>query len=490
MDGGGLATIVRRCAVTVTVMLVATLVGYMVVLLLLGVVAARRTRDESDFFLGGRRSGALLTAIGASASSSSAWTLLGVSGAAYAWGLSSLWLFPACVGGFALNWFVMAPALRRASHRSGAMTVPDLLVDGEGGWQRATVRLAALITLFSLGAYIAAQFLGAGKLFQSEFGLPLAGSVAGGAAIILLYTLCGGFAAVSLTDTLQGLVMALTAFLVPVAALVEVGGVSGLLAALENQDIPGYLSVGGPRAAPLAVGFIAGLLGIGLGYPGQPHVVKYYLAVGQDTSLRRARTIAMSWAVIVYAGMLVVGLCARALFPEVQENEVVLAMTAERLFHPAIAGVMLAAVLSAVMSTADSQLLVASSTVAHDLRSGKSAAGLLQIRLTVVVLCLVAAGAALIGNKDIFDRVLFGWAAMGAAFGPLLIVRVVLGRRLRTAHTFIVMLCGFALSVAAHFYWDDIGASDLRGTMTRITPFAVALLLGLFLSVEDSDETG
>jgi len=204
-----------------TVILI-TLIVYQVVLLAIAYVAHRRTRTGNDFFLGGKKLGPWVASISASASSSSAWTLMGVSGAAYADGLSALWLFPACVGGFLLNWLVLAPALQRFSHRSDAITVTDVLAGTGSDRSRKVAVSASMIVLISLGAYVASQYQAAGKMFAETFDLSMEGSILIGAGVVMLYTLHGGFWAVSLTDTLQGVVMAATAVILPVAALIEV----------------------------------------------------------------------------------------------------------------------------------------------------------------------------------------------------------------------------------------------------------------------------
>lgn len=460
---------------------------YFALVLVIGVVAERRTRGDGDFMLGGRRTGPWVAAVGAAASSSSAWTLLGVSGAAYSWGLSALWLFPACVGGFCLNWFMMAPALRDFGHRRGGLSVPDILARRSSDsdptdTDRFTRVYAAVLILASMGAYVAAQYQGAGKTFSVVFGISVELAVIIGALAVFLYTMLGGFVAVSLTDTLQGLVMATTALILPVLALAEVGGFAGLAQSLEKVTAEGYLSFSGPRSTILGVGFAAGLLGIGLGYPGQPHVVKYFLAMDErPSSVTRGRVIAIVWAAIVYGGMLILGLCGRAMFPELADKEVVLVKVTESLVHPVLAGVMLSAILSAIMSTADSQLLVASGAVTTDLRLGKgSGRELWVIRGTVAALSVGSVIAALLGTDEIFSAVLFGWAAMGAGFAPGLVIRVVLKRRLSARDTGLVMVTGSLLAIAGHlFYGDWLGPPELRNVFIHVVPVTTASLIGL-----------
>lgn len=217
---------------TETGAILVTLVVYKVLLVGIGVVANRRTHDTADFFLGGRSMGPWVAALSASASSSSAWSLLGVSGAAYAWGLSAIWLLPACVGGFALNWFVIAPRLRAHSAETGALTVTDVLVgprrpNAERAVRIWVARVASAIVLVSLLVYVASQFHGAGKTFAETFGMDLRAAVLLGAGIVAIYTLLGGFWAVSITDTLQGVVMAIAAVAVPVGGVADRRGPRG-----------------------------------------------------------------------------------------------------------------------------------------------------------------------------------------------------------------------------------------------------------------------
>ncbi len=457
--------------ITHSTVVLATLIVYKVVLIAIGALSSRKNKDKTDFYLGGRNLGPWVASLSASASSSSAWTLLGVSGAAYAWGVAAIWLFPACLGGFLINWLILAPHLRRHSHRTGALTVTETIAGPKGQRGRtALIGLASFIILFSLLFYVAAQFQGSGKTFQSAFGLSATHSLLLGSAIIVFYTMVGGFWAVSLTDALQGLVMAATAMCLPVAALIGVGGFSGLSDGVAGiaATQPAFASLTRDMAAPAAIGFIAGLLGIGLGYPGQPHVVNRFMALRGERELAHGRAIAISWAVIVYAGMILLGLCGRILYPELADQEMIFLHVANEMFNPIVGGVMIAGVLSATMSTADSQLLVAASAITHDLPHAKSANLLLYSRLTVLALSAGAVLTALFGSGEIFSKVLFAWTAMGAAFGPLLLTTTLKGP-VRIDFAFAAMISGFVLSVAAYSFPETKG-----GWLERVLPFAVA----------------
>ncbi len=450
-----------------------TLVIYNALLIAIGLWASRRNVSVEDFYLAGRGLGAWVAAISASASSSSAWTLLGVSGAAYAWGLPALWLFPATVGGFLLNWFWVAPRLKSLAAAEQAVTLSSVLAPRELGAARGRIlRIAGLIIVFSFVFYVASQFEAAGKAFESVFGLSKQPSILIGSAIVLVYTLLGGFWAVSVTDTLQGLLMSVAAVALPAAALAAVGGPMALWDGLTVVSGAGSPVAGLSLAA--AALFVIGILGIGIGYPGQPHVVNRFMALRDAGSLSRGRVIAVGWAVIVYSGMLLLGLCARVLYVDPGDAEQILFHAAQDLLPAVIAGVMLAAVLSAIMSTADSQLLVAASAISHDwgLAEGRRHETLTRSRLTVVAVLVAATVLALFWRADIFSRVLFAWAALGAAFGPILLLRLV-GRELSAAGTLAAMLTGFGLTVLISWLPDAPGDAA-----ERVLPFLVAGAVG------------
>ena len=449
-----------------------TLIAYKIVLVLIGLWAQRRTRDTTDFFLGGRRLGALVAAISASASSSSAWTLLGVSGAAFSLGLSSLWLFPATVSGFLINWLWVAPRLMPAARAGGSVTLPEFIA-GDGARATLILRVCSIVIVFSFFFYIAAQFQAAGEAFASNFQLPAQTAIAIGAAVVLVYTLLGGFWAVSVTDTLQGLLMALTAVVLPVAAFVAVGGYDGLLSGLAATQDLDALSPTGRHAGIAAAGFVLGTLGIGLGYPGQPHVVNRFMALRDERALQQAKVIAIGWALIVYAGMLLLGLCARVLVTADAGGEAVFFTMTNELFSPVVAGIMVAAVLSAIMSTADSQLLVAASSATYDWRRAASRRELqlTQTRIAVAILSLAAMLLAMYAPDTIFNRVLFAWHAVGSAFGPVLLLRLA-GLKLHSGFVLAAIVTGFSGTVALHWLGDTPG--DFA---ERLLPFVAALAI-------------
>ncbi len=460
--------------------ILATLIGYKVLLIVIGLWASRRTHTQTDFFLGGRRLGPVVAAISASASSSSAWTLLGVSGAAYLWGLSAVWLFPATLLGFLINWYWVAPRLHAASHAQSALTLSEFVAgDHNDPLFPLIMRVASLMVVFSFVFYISAQFQAAGHAFSTSFGLARETSILIGVAVIVVYTLLGGFWAVSVTDTVQGLMMAATAILLPLVALVGIGGFDQLLPGLKAVAGDSGMNLTGPFSGALGLAFVLGTLGIGLGYPGQPHVVNRFMALRDQRALKTARRIAVGWAVVIYAGMLLTGLCGRILYSGIADGEQVFFEVANRMLSPVMSGVMIAAVLSAVMSTADSQLLVAASSSSYDwnLHRGRNDDDTRGSRWVVLLISAIAVLIALFVEQAIFARVLFAWHAMGSSFGPVLIARLA-GRR-PPARVVLTALCtGFGLTVVFHLLPDTPGDA-----LERLVPFFLALAIVFYGSL-------
>ncbi len=452
---------------TNTTAILVTLVIYKIVLILIGLWANKRTKSTSDYFLGGRKLGPWVAALSASASSSSAWTLLGVSGAAYLWGLPAIWLFPATLSGFMINWFYIAPRLSVHGAKVGAITLTDVLAKDDNGFSIKELRwLASVIILFCFVFYIASQFDAAGQSFQSTFGMDKNISIILGAGIILIYTLLGGFWAVSVSDTIQGIMMALSAIILPIVAVSQ-AGLGNIVASFSNQSI--FSSPSG-MGGIVALGFIFGTLGIGIGYPGQPHVVNRFMAIEPGEKVRQGRMIAIGWALIIYPGMIFLGWAGRILM-DIAGHEQILIVMGNQLLSPVLAGIILAAVLSAIMSTADSQLLVAASSVSHDLKSSGEEFSLNQTRIVVAVICVIAVFMAIFVDKSIYSRVLFAFSAMGAAFGPLLIGRMQGG--VPKINAISAMAVGFFGTLL--FYYSEMKPEG--NPLERLIPFALAFII-------------
>ena len=405
----------------------ATLILYKLVLIGIGFWAARLNKNESDFFLGGRALGPWVAGLSYAASTSSAWVLLGFSGFVYANGLSALWMVPGIWGGYVAVWLWFGPKLRAETASHGHVTVTDFMTQGlSSGTARLIAAVVGFLVLFTFVFYIAAQFGAAAVAFESQFALGRRESVLLGAVVILIYGLLGGFWAVSITDTLQGFMMALIAVLLPVAGLIAAGGPAGIHATLSATMPAAYLDPFGGMAVFAFLGFAIGIASIGLGTLGQPHLMARLMAVRDDKARRQGFAIAMVWAVIVFSGMAVLALSGRALIGQIGDGEALFYEMASTLLPAALAGIVIAAVLSAVMSTVDSLLIAASAAAAHDLRILRIAKGrdVLVSRIVMAAICCLAVVLTLTVDATIFDRVLFSWSALGAAFGPVIVARV------------------------------------------------------------------
>jgi sodium/proline symporter len=450
-----------------------TLVVYKLILICIGVWASKRTADSDDFFLGGRGLGPVVAALSYSSSAASAWVLLGLTGIAYVYGVSTIWVALGSITSMFVVWFWLAPRLMKFSRQHRHITLTEVVAHQTTGWpRRIIVWLSTLIIVASFTMYVAAQFQGAGNTFATSFDLSMPVSIALGAFIIMLYTLLGGFWAVSVTDALQGTLMLIAALVMPIAAYLAVGGLPGLLDGLAATSTDAQLSLTAGNAGLFALGIVFGGLAIGFGTYGQPHLMARIMALRDDKAMRQARMITIVWYLIVFLGMWFVGLSGHVLHSGLDNSEQIFFVMLDGLFPPVISAIFLAAVLSAIMSTADSQLLSAAAAIANDLGLGgnNQKRVLLISRLTIVVLVIASVVVAIYLPEKIFSRVLFAWMALGAAFGPTLFVRLA-GFSVAPIAVFSSILLGFGLTVILSFTADAPG--DIA---ERLLPFTAALV--------------
>lgn len=422
---------------------IATMALYMGICLWLGVVAWRRTRDLGDYILGGRSLGSWVTALSAQATDMSGWLLMGLPGLAYASGFDSVWLLAGLAVGTWLNWRFVAAPLRTATEQLGdALTLPDYFERRFADRTRLLRTLSALFILVFFAFYTSSGFVAAGRLFETLFGLPYVEAMLWGTAAMLAYTFLGGFLAVSWSDVLQGSLMFFALVLVAALGVALAGGAGALFERIEAVDpalLDPYIADGG---ATLGWVGIASLVGWGLGYAGQPHILARFMAAKSVEHIAVARRVAMGWVLIVMAAAVVVGLAGRLLLePSLSgaDTEKVFIVMATTFLHPALAGVCLAGVMAAVMSTASAQLLVASSAFSQDLYRGllRPAAGRAELlwvgRFAVLGIALLAFLIALDPTSKVLDLVAWAWAGFGAAFGPAIILSLYWPRMTRAA---------------------------------------------------------
>lgn len=436
-----------------------TLVIYKFVLLGIGFWASRRVHSESDFFIAGKGAGGGLgpwvAGLSYAASTSSAWVLLGYTGFVFTVGFKALWLIPGIFGGYILTWLVMGPRLNAETAKRGHITLVDFLIADVGKvWRGRIASLAAVLIVFCFVFYVAAQFQAAGNAFASTFGLGVIESVMIGAVIIVAYCLMGGFWAASITDSLQALVMVAACVLVPTVTIMAAGGTGAVLDILRANEAPSYFQMSGGAVGIAAIGGALGLLGTGLGAAGQPQLLNRIMAAKDRKARLLGAAITIGWGTLVFIGVTWLALAARALMPDTPSEQIFFA-AAEAYLPPILAGIVLAALLSAVMSTVDSLLLAAASAISHDLGTArfmpkqiKKGRELLAGRLAMVGVAAVSVALTLVVPDKIFDRVLFSWVALGAALGPTALARC-FGWRVSGAYVFFAMICGFGIAVIA-----------------------------------------
>lgn len=401
-------------------------------ILAVGIYSARFSRKtSSDFLLADRGLGAWVAALSSSASAESGWVTLGLVGMAFKTGVGAMWIIPGTVAAFIFNWVVVAPRLRRASREHEGLTLPDILAQPYGSTQRVIIRsVSVLIILSMLTAYIAAQLNAAGKTFTGTFDWSYPTGVLLGAGLIIGYTVTGGFRAVAWTDVAQAVFMVTAVVILPLVLIMHFGGLHAVLDHLNESD-PLLIDGFGGKTGMALIGFFAVWLGVPLGYPGQPHILVRLMAVKNEAALRRAAIISTVWVFLLFAGAVILGIAARATYGTLADPEKALLIAATDFLPGVLAGIIIAAVLAAICSTADSQLLLAASSVSHDIAVGllklrtSARKRLIADRLAVLLIGLVATGIALGEVRAVFDFVLYAWAGLGAGFGPALVLRLV-----------------------------------------------------------------
>lgn len=404
---------------------------YTLAIVALGLYSARFAREsDSDFFLAGRGLGPWVAALSSSASAESGWVTLGLVGMAWQTGIGALWIVLGTVIAFLFNWFVLAWRLRDASERYNALTLPDVLASPWQGLSGTLIRLVGVLIILSmLVAYVAAQLNAAGKTFEGIFDWDYRLGVVVGFGIVVVYTVTGGFRAIAWTDVVQATFMILTVVILPIVLIRNIGGPSEFWHALQTDTgNPTLTDPFAGRTGLALVGFLALWLGVPLGNPGQPHVMVRLMAVRDRSAILRGGVISSLWVLVLFSGAVLLGMSARVYFSDGLDDpeQTLMAVARDSSIVPGfLGGMIIAAVLAAICSTADSQLLVAASAISHDVIVRLFGADLslrtrrVLDRSAVVVLGLVALCIAIGEVRSVFSFVLdYGWAGLGAGFGP------------------------------------------------------------------------
>lgn len=469
-------------------------VGYLALILGVGFYTYRMNQTQEDFLLAGRRLGPFVATFSERASGESAWLLLGLPAAAMTLGLVEVWTALGSVLGIAFAWWFVAPGLRRESVRLGAITIPGLLAARFGEREARTIRvLASLIVLFFYAFYVAAQFNGAGKVLYVTFGIdPVTGMLIGG-GIIVLYTMVGGFFAVAYTDFLQALLMLGTLVILPLVALVELSSRDlALVPLLQNTGT--LSSFTGGKTGLAAFAAVLGGLSWGLGYSGQPHTLIRFMSLDSDASLRRGQRIAVAWAIPAFLGALMIGFAGLALVPSgtLSDSEQLMPHLATQLLPAWLAGIFISGAIAAMMSTADSQLLVGTSALAEDVLHRTFGIELSPKRLVLLSravtlgLGATAFGLAITSSELILELVSYAWSGLAASFGPAIILSLH-WKRTTGRGVILGMLTGALTTVI----WSNLELNQV--VSVRVVSFALAaaaVVLGSLMERGDGDLAG
>lgn len=489
-----------------------SIIVYLGGMLYVGYLCAKKNRSTDDFYLGGRKLGPVVTAMSAEASDMSSWLLMGLPGVAYFCGLAdAAWTAIGLAIGTYVNWLLVARRLRRYSAVNHSITIPDFFANRFHDKGKALLGFAALIIIVFFIPYTASGFAACGKLFGSLFGVDYIWAMIISAVVIVGYTALGGFLAASTTDLIQSIVMTIALVIVLVFGINVAGGME---AVIENaKGVAGYLSlvqtgnVVTGEAAPYGTITIISMIAWGLGYFGMPHVLLRFMAIEDDKKLKISRRIATVWVVISMGVAVLIGIVGYAmtnagaieLFQTSSEAETLIVRIADLISQHSflaalVAGIILSGILASTMSTADSQLLAAASSVSENVF--KSVFGLkldekktmLVARLTVIAIALVAIFIARDSTSSVFGIVSFAWAGFGASFGPVMLFSL-FWRRTNRQGALAGMICGGAMV----FIWKYLirplgGAWDIYELLPAFLVASVAIVVVSILTPAPSEE--
>ncbi|MHC4654146.1 MAG: sodium/proline symporter PutP [Planctomycetota bacterium] len=455
-----------------------TFIIYFILLLGIGFYFYRKSVSIEDYLLGGRRMGAWVTALSAQASDMSGWLLMALPGAIYLGGMASIWIAIGLFAGTVLNWKLVSGRLRVYTQKTDTITLPCFFEQRFGDPTGLLRVVSAIIILLFFTIYASAHLQATGHLLESTFGIQYGTAVIIGGSIIIAYTFLGGFLAVCWTDLFQGSLMVLALIVVPAVAYLKVGGAESISQAMKLKEISTSLLPAKGTAGLLA---IVSMMAWGLGYFGQPHILTRFMSVKSIAKLPESMTIAIVWVFISLGGAVIVGFVGIGMFDNLTggEEEKVFIYMISKVMHPWLAGIMLAAILSAIMSTIDSQLLVSSSALTEDfyqkaIKKNTTEKEIILVgRICVIIISVIALILALRPSDTILGIVAYSWGGFGAAFGPLVLFGLFSKKTGWQS-----ALAGMVVGTVVLIVWKQIGLGEY---MYEIVPGFIANCLTIFL---------
>lgn len=472
--------------------------AYMGMMITIGALYMKKTSSSEDYFLGGRGLGGWVAALSAQASDMSGWMLMGLPGAVYAFGTGQAWIAVGLLAGTILNWIFVSGKLRKYTIKANnSLTLPSFFENRFHDKKRILLTTSSVVIVIFFLVYTASAFSAGGKLFQTVFGVDYRVALTIGAAVILIYTFMGGFMAVCVTDFIQGLLMLVGVLAVPIIAFFLLGGTGNLQALLESSGVSGgsasFLSLLESGGRPYTAMEIFSQVAWGFGYFGMPHILIRFMAVRDDKEIKKSKWVAIIWCTLSLTFACLIGVIGRAYFsPNVLENsenvfiEMIKKVFMSDLSIPFIGGLFLCGILAAIMSTADSQLLVTASAVSEDIYhkiirpKADNKKVLLVSRVTVLAVAVIAYIIALDPDNSIMGLVSNAWAGFGSAFGPLVLLSLY-WKRTNLPGAVAGIISG-ALTVIV---WDYIPLANGQtlGSATGLYSLALGFLISLVLII-------
>lgn len=469
------------------------LILYLFMLLGIGLWSARSSNQGSEeYFLGGRRLGPWVISMSEKASESSGFMTAGLPGEAYSSGLSAAWNAVSSLFSI-LNWVFFAKPIRRLSELLNSLTVPDFLSSRYRDDSNVMRIISIIVMTVFQTVYICAQFIAFGVLFEVVLGIDFAVGVVVGGIITILYTVVGGFFAVTLTDFIQGLLMAFAFVVLPIVGILKVGGFNQMGYVITEQMGSDFLKpfFGSPVLTLAGIIAIISYLFIGVGFNGAPHVLIRYMALRNTRDVKKIAIIGIIWMMIAYYGAVLIGLSGLALFPGIENPEQIFPLMAMELLPWWMAGVLIAAALSALMSSIDSMLLIASSSIAEDLWNKVFYKGQLSEKSTIrvsqistVLLGVISIIIALNPLDSVFWLAVFAWAGLATCFGPPIILSL-FWKNVTKAGAITGMIVGPLVTIIWYF-WSPIDIYE--GGPAFIAALLAIIIVSLFTSPPEGED--
>lgn len=488
---------------TTNMYILISIAAYLALVLIIGIVCSKQNNTVDDFYLGGRKLGPLVTAMSAEASDMSSWLLMGLPGVAYLSGASeAVWTALGLAVGTYLNWLIVSKRLRNYSQKIDAITIPEFFSKRFGENKKIIMAISAVIIIVFFVPYTASGFAACGKLFGTIFGIDYHLAMVISAIVIVGYTTIGGFLAASTTDFMQSIIMTLALLIIVGFGVYSAGGFANVI---DNASaLPGYLSLTSSyvpsesTAQPFGILSIFSLLAWGLGYFGMPHILLRFMAIKDSKQLKTSRRVATVWVVISLAVAVFIGFVGLAMtksgaMENLADSETIIISISSLLAENGavfalIAGVILAGILASTMSTADSQLLTASSGVSENIIGGllkiKTSKSMAMViaRVTLIVISAVAVILAWDPNSSVFNIVSFAWAGFGASFGPIMLCAL-FWKRTNKYGALSGMVAGGAMVFIWKYIIAPIGVTNQSLAFLNIYELLPAFITGLVFTI-------